>query len=162
MPFKLPQPREIDEFKAERARVRDNREGALSGHVLLVEDNEINQEVVGEQLRHLGLDVTMADNGALAVAATRRHHFDIILMDIQMPVMDGYEATRQIRESGINVPVIALTAAAMVEDKRKALECGMDDHLSKPFRQEEMYAALTKWLNASKPSLTSPRDDRET
>ena len=162
VPFKLPQPREIDEFKAERARVRDNREGALSGHVLLVEDNEINQEVVGEQLRHLGLDVTMADNGALAVAATRRHHFDIILMDIQMPVMDGYEATRQIRESGINVPVIALTAAAMVEDKRKALECGMDDHLSKPFRQEEMYAALTKWLNASKPSLTSPRDDRET
>ena len=116
------------------------------GHILVVEDNQINQEVVGEQLRQIGLQVSYADNGALAVYAGRENTYDLILMDIQMPVMDGYEATRHIRDAGITTPIVALTAAAMVEDMRKAKACGMNDHLSKPFRQEEMIRVLNQWI----------------
>ncbi|NLY27906.1 MAG: PAS domain-containing protein [Alcaligenaceae bacterium] len=104
----------------------------LSGHVLLVEDNPINQEVALSLLRRMGLNVTVANNGQEAVDTVRRGRFDLVLMDIQMPVMDGYNATRAIRQFNPGIPVIALTAAAMIEDRQKALDAGMNGHLGKP------------------------------
>ncbi|MEG3766883.1 response regulator [Alteromonas sp. 14N.309.X.WAT.G.H12] len=146
LPMVIPPDSEIKVAQYEKQRISAVEPGTLRGHVLVVEDNEINQEVVGEHLRQLGMKVSFAQNGALAVIAINEHHFDLILMDIQMPVMDGYRAARKIREQGFKTPIIALTAAAMVEDRNKALACGMNDHLSKPFTPQDMYRVLVKWL----------------
>jgi signal transduction histidine kinase/CheY-like chemotaxis protein/ABC-type phosphate/phosphonate transport system substrate-binding protein len=128
----------------------------LQGRILLVEDNLINQEVAAEQLKLMGLIVTVADNGEMAVDKARRSHYDLILMDIQMPVMDGYLATQKIREFDVNVPIIALTAAAMFEDREKAINIGMNDHLSKPIDNAMLYQTLSKWL--SQPSVKPQMD----
>nr|WP_252728121.1 response regulator [Alteromonas sp. C1M14] len=146
LPMVIPQHFEIKIAQREKNILTTTEPSALRGHILVVEDNEINQEVVGEHLRQLGLNVSVAENGALAVVAVNEQHFDLILMDIQMPVMDGYRAAQKIREQGFKTPIIALTAAAMVEDRHKALACGMNDHLSKPFKSDDMYHALVKWL----------------
>ena len=114
-------------------------------NILVVEDNPINQEVITEQLNGLGMKITLANNGQEAVEQVRKTTFDMVLMDVQMPVMDGYTATREIRQLGIAVPIIALTAAALFEDKQKALASGMNDHLSKPFKEAEILAMISKW-----------------
>lgn len=119
----------------------------IAANLLVVEDNQINQEVIKEQLVGLGMTITLANNGQEAVQLIDQQHFDLVLMDIQMPVMDGYTATREIRQKGINVPIIALTAAAMFEDRQKALASGMNDHLSKPFKEAEILAVIRKWHN---------------
>ena len=119
----------------------------LSGRVLLVEDNEINQEVAQEQLQQMGLSVTLAQNGEIAVDKVKNANFDVILMDIQMPIMDGYQATQAIRAFNPTVPIIALTAAAMIEDKQKALSVGMNGHLSKPINNQELYVVLAQTLH---------------
>lgn len=118
----------------------------LSGRVLLVEDNLINQEVAVVQLKELGLDVMVAANGAEALLRMDEVAFDLVLMDIQMPVMDGYEATRQLRARGCTVPIVSLTASAMVEDQQKALAVGMNDHLAKPIDNKIMQRVLAQWL----------------
>ena len=146
LPFGIPSEQDVAQYREQSKSATAKGQAVTSGHILVVEDNQINQEVVGEQLRQIGLQVSYADNGALAVSAVRENTYDLILMDIQMPVMDGYEATRHIRDAGITTPIVALTAAAMVEDMRKAKACGMNDHLSKPFRQEEMIRVLNQWI----------------
>ena len=118
----------------------------FSGRVLLVEDNEINQEVASDILRQFGLDVSWAENGAKAVEKFKIQSFDVVLMDIQMPVMGGYEATRLIREFNADVPIIALTAAATVEDRNKALMAGMNDHLMKPIDKQALQVCLSRYL----------------
>lgn len=118
----------------------------LSGNVLLVEDNLINQEVAQKKLASFGLQVSIAENGAQAIEMFAQRSYDLILMDVQMPVMDGYEATRRIRENDPAVPIIALTAAAMIEDRNKALDVGMNDHLGKPLVTRELYKQLAKFL----------------
>ncbi|MCD8512547.1 MAG: response regulator [Nitrincola sp.] len=115
-------------------------------HVLVVEDHPINQQMVKAQLERMGLKVSLADNGVQGVERVKAESFDLVLMDIQMPVMDGYRATEAIREFNTEIPIIALTAAALVEDKRKALDVGMNDHLGKPFSTEELYQQLVSWL----------------
>ncbi|WP_416885516.1 PAS domain S-box protein [Marinospirillum sp.] len=131
---------------------------ALSGRVLLVEDNEINQEVTGAMLTQLGVTYAIAANGQVAVEKAQQEAFDLILMDIQMPVMDGYQATQKMRELDQTAPIIALTAAAMIEDKNKALEAGMNDHLPKPIDPHQLYLALAQYLpvKAAPPSNTLP------
>jgi len=119
----------------------------LRGRVLLVEDNPINQEVARAQLDELGLTTTLAENGAEALLHMERAAFDLVLMDIQMPVMDGYEATRQLRARGCTLPIVALTAAAMVEDQQRALAAGMNDHLAKPIEGRELQRVLAQWLD---------------
>ncbi len=119
----------------------------FSGRLLLVEDNAINQAVISEQLQQIGIHPDIAENGKQAVEAVKANTYSLVLMDIQMPVMDGYEAAREIRSAGITVPIVALTAAAMVEDKQKALASGMNDHLSKPFREREMREIIEKWCS---------------
>ncbi|MDR9500052.1 MAG: response regulator [Hydrogenovibrio sp.] len=120
----------------------------LQGRVLLVEDLEINQEVASELLHQLGLEVSLAENGAKAVDKAKIQSFDLILMDIQMPVMDGYQACKAIREFDQTVPIIALTAAVTVEDRDKALQAGMNEHLAKPIEKTELQACLAQFLSS--------------
>jgi two-component system, sensor histidine kinase and response regulator len=118
--------------------------------VLLVEDNELNQEVAREFLEKAGLRVTIAGGGAEAVELARRGGFDVILMDLQMPGMDGFEASRQIRalpaQAPVPIPIIAMTAAAMERDKQACAAVGMNDHISKPIIPRDMLLTLLKWV----------------
>lgn len=129
----------------------------LTGDVLLVEDNPINQEIAHEMLMQMGLNVQTAMDGVEAVEKVKHQAFDAILMDIQMPNMDGYQATRTIREFNRDVPIIALTAAAMVEDQQKAMSAGMNAHLGKPFESIQLFQVLSRWLKES-PKI-SPNQD---
>jgi two-component system sensor histidine kinase/response regulator len=116
--------------------------------VLLVEDNEINQQVAQETLEQAGLVVSLANNGKEAVEMVRQGDFDVVLMDIQMPVMGGFDATQEIRkEPGFEeLPIIAMTAHAMKGDKEKSLEAGMNDHVVKPIDPDELFSALVRWI----------------
>ena len=120
--------------------------------LLLVEDNEINQQVAKEILEGAGLNVTLATNGQEAVDAVKENNYDAVLMDVQMPVMDGYTATREIRnlKSEIrNVPIIAMTAHAMAGDEDKSLEAGMNGHVTKPIDPDQLFSTLQKWIKPS-------------
>lgn len=112
--------------------------------VLLVEDNEINQEVALETLNKFGLITTVANHGGEAVEWVQKQHFDVVLMDIQMPFMDGFSATKLIRE--LPQPIIALSAAAMVHDKNASEAAGMNDHITKPIDREKLILTLIKWI----------------
>jgi two-component system, sensor histidine kinase and response regulator len=126
------------------------------GTVLLVEDNTMNQLVASRIVGKLGYRVEIAENGREAITALAEQPFDAVLMDCQMPEMDGYEATREIRqreaETGAHLPVIAMTAAAMDGDREACLAAGMDDYITKPIRSEDIDQALDRWLAASKVS----------
>ena len=134
-----------------RHSIAENRRNQLDMHILVVEDNETNQEVVTSMLKKLGCRVRITSNGKEAVDAISGSSYDLILMDCQMPVMDGYQATSEIRrfedkKEGDNyTPIIALTANALEGDKEKCLTAGMDDYLSKPFKQDEIRKILEKW-----------------
>ena len=118
------------------------------GRLLLVEDNPTNQKVALALLHKLGLEVDIATNGAEALAALAEHRYDLILMDCQMPVMDGFEATEKIRRGlrQARIPIIALTANAMQGDRERCLACGMNDYLVKPLNWQHLKAALECWL----------------
>jgi len=131
----------------------------LSGHhVLLVEDNEVNRELAEEMLCLTGLTVELAVNGEEAVKCVRQAHYDLVLMDCQMPVMDGYEATRQIRSEPrfAELPIIAMTANAMASDRERCLATGMNDHIAKPIDVELLYATLARWLNKTSSTAEAP------
>jgi two-component system, sensor histidine kinase and response regulator len=128
----------------------DNLENPAN--VLLVEDNLVNREYARSALEMLGCRVECRNDGNEGVNAFLPNRYDLILMDCQMPVMDGYEATRRIREieqrkGGFKVPIIALTAHAMRGDREKCIEAGMDDYLSKPFKVKQLKATLEKWIS---------------
>jgi len=130
----------------------------FSGRVLLAEDNLVNQQVAVEMLRSMGFEVTLAEDGLGALDAASRGEFDLILMDCQMPKMDGYESTRAIRREEVEsqgelppeelrrVPIIALTANATKEARGQCLEAGMDDYLAKPFDQAQLSAVVAQWM----------------
>ncbi len=123
--------------------------------VLLVEDNKVNQEVASRMLKSLGIEPVVVAEGAVAVATLRHEHFNLVLMDCQMPVMDGYEATRAIRaweaaaNRGAHVPILAMTANALPGDREKCLAAGMDDYITKPIKREAVTAALSRWLKTA-------------
>jgi CheY-like chemotaxis protein len=123
-------------------------EGIRGASALLVEDNEYNQLVASELLKSVGLLVTIADNGRKALDTLNTSPFDIVLMDIQMPVMDGYEATRCIRTDPVfnTLPIIAMTAHAMATDRDKCITAGMNDYVSKPIDPDTLFAVLVKWI----------------
>jgi len=116
--------------------------------VLLVEDNEINRIVVVELLEKLQIKVDTAENGLIALDKLKSNRYDCVLMDVQMPIMDGYLATQRLKEIETcnNVPVIAMTANAMDEDKQQCLEAGMVDYISKPILPAALYSMLYKWI----------------
>ena len=134
----------------ERKEDRTLAEGALQGHILLVEDNKVNQMVAGKMLAGMGLTVDLAENGEKALAALAKKRYDLVLMDCQMPVLDGYEATRAFRSreprSEKRLPIIAMTANAMEGDRQKCLEAGMDDYIAKPVKKELLRKLLGQWL----------------
>ena len=116
--------------------------------VLLVEDNEINQQIANDLLQWVaGVDVKLASKGQEALQKLAENQFDAVLMDIQMPVMDGYEATGRIRSRAeyADLPIIAMTAHAMVKDRERCLEAGMNDYVTKPFEPAELFLTLAKW-----------------
>ncbi|MEJ1371936.1 MAG: response regulator [Candidatus Sedimenticola sp. (ex Thyasira tokunagai)] len=121
--------------------------------VLLVEDNDVNQELALELLVNNGLSVEVACNGQEALVLLSSEDFDGVLMDCQMPVMDGYTATRKIREQDHlkDLPVIAMTANVMAGDREKALAAGMNDHIAKPINVRDMFNSMAKWITPSKP-----------
>jgi signal transduction histidine kinase/DNA-binding response OmpR family regulator/HPt (histidine-containing phosphotransfer) domain-containing protein len=126
--------------------MRSRNRGTL--RVLLADDNEVNQAVATEMLGELGVDVVVVKDGAEAVAAVRRERFDLVFMDCQMPVLDGYAATAQIRHLEGNARrtvIVALTAHAMTGDREVALEAGMDDYLVKPVTVKALSGALDRW-----------------
>ncbi|MES9872562.1 MAG: PAS domain S-box protein [Candidatus Sedimenticola sp. 6PFRAG7] len=122
--------------------------------VLLVEDNEINQELVMELLRNSGVLLTIANNGREALEILGNATFDGVLMDVQMPEMDGLEATRELRrdERFSDLPVIAMTAEAMMDDREAALEAGMNDYIAKPVNVNEMFATMAEWITPEEPA----------
>ena len=125
----------------------------LGAKILVVEDNELNQEVALGLLESEGFVVEIANNGLEAVEMVSKHAYDIVLMDMQMPVMDGLTATREIRKLDHfkDLPILAMTANAMDQDKEKCAEAGMNDHVAKPIDPDELFNALLKWI---KPKTT--------
>ena len=129
----------------------------LAGRVLVAEDNPVNQQVAVAQLARLGLHVELAGDGNAALAALERANYDLVLMDCQMPELDGYAATRELRRreaqrGGRRLPVVAMTANAVIGDREMCLAAGMDDYLSKPVRAEALGEVLSRWL---KPAAAS-------
>ena len=122
-------------------------------HVLLVEDNEINQELALELLGNAGIQADVANNGREALDKLALGEYDGVLLDIQMPIMDGYTTAREIRKQAAfrDLPVLAMTANAMVGDKEKALAAGMNDHIAKPLNVADMFATMARWITPSKP-----------
>ncbi len=130
--------------------------------LLLVEDNEVNQEVALEILRNAGLKVDVARNGAEAVDKVGQAAYDGVLMDCQMPVMDGFEATRRIRQDPrfASLPILAMTANAMAGDREKVIEAGMNDHIAKPIDVAQLFQTLARWIRP-KPALASAETARD-
>ena len=154
-------PREPDEDGLER----------LAGNVLLVEDNPVNQAVAVGMLEELGCETVVAINGQDAIQYMSKEEFDVVLMDCEMPVMDGFEATAAIRgQNGDSskVPIIALTANAVAGDRERCIASGMQDYLSKPISVEKLHGTLKKWLPANQEDTggsdnvqaAAPEDDR--
>ncbi len=137
---------EVDEETVNQALVK-----LRGSKILLVEDNEFNQELVQELLVHHQIAVATADNGKEALDLLAQQKFDGVLMDCQMPVLDGYETTRKIREQEKfqDLPVIAMTANAMMGDREKVLSVGMNDHIAKPLNRNKMYVTMAKWISAN-------------
>lgn len=118
-------------------------------HILLVEDNPLNQEVATELLKQVGVSVDVAAHGAEALQQLEQRRYDLVLMDMQMPVMDGLTATRRIRRQPqfADLPILAMTASALVTDREACIEAGMNDFLAKPIEPKKLWAELARWIN---------------
>lgn len=132
---------------------KDDERALRGAWLLLVEDNEVNQEVAQQILCDAGIRVDIAGNGAIALAKIAENAYDGVLMDCQMPVMDGYQATRKLRQDArySSLPVIAMTANAMVGDKEKCLDAGMNDFIAKPIDVAQLFGTLARWIAPAAP-----------
>ena len=152
-------------FDSEYEVAAGSRSGQASGllagrRILLAEDNDINKMIVLEMLEETGADVDVAVNGADALEQLQRQQYDLVLMDIQMPIMDGYEATQKIRAMGgsyESIPIVAMTAHALEGDSNKSLEAGMDYHVSKPFEPDRFISLIVRFI--AERSATSTSDE---
>ena len=162
--LKFPLSAEPDMFdEAEHTQLFEGARPSFRGEVLVCEDSQLNQEVIREHLRLVGLNPAIVGNGALAVKAVgdRMHGgspFDLILMDINMPVMDGFEATQKLLEMGCSTPIVPMTANVMAEDISIYRKSGMTDFLGKPFMASDLWECLRKFLPQSAPDSQSARE----
>ncbi len=152
----------IDRVSGPRTAIKDiesleELESIRGAHILLVDDNSINQEVATGFLQDAGMVVTVASSGLESIEALERHPFDLVLMDIQMPGMDGIEATRRIRlnEAFKTLPIVAMTAHAMAGDREKSLAAGMNDHINKPVDPAILYQVLKRLIPEKHPAVPS-------
>jgi two-component system sensor histidine kinase/response regulator len=139
----------------------ENLAAIRGARILLVEDNDLNQQVATELLADAGFLVEVAENGRLAVDQVQKTAYDLVLMDMQMPVLDGVEATREIRGLGggarfADLPIVAMTANAMQQDQERCFAAGMNDFLTKPIEPERLWAALLKWISPRQGALPAP------
>jgi CheY-like chemotaxis protein/HPt (histidine-containing phosphotransfer) domain-containing protein len=139
--MRLPGPSK--EYTIFQERIRGSR-------VLVVEDNEVNRQIATDLLRSFGVEPKTASSGHEALELVSREAFDALLMDVQMPDMDGYQTTRHVREQNLDLPIIAVTAHSMVGDREKCLDAGMNDYVAKPVDPDKLLAVLAKWI---KPAL---------
>lgn len=149
---------DVPDGAADGAAANSPQAPASRPRLLLAEDNVVNQKVAGKMLNKLGYDVDIVENGSKAVELAGHSHYRAIFMDCQMPVMDGYQATAEIRRlygRGHRAPIIALTANAMKGDMEKCLEAGMDDYVSKPFSIEALETVLDRWVRLEHESETA-------
>jgi signal transduction histidine kinase/CheY-like chemotaxis protein len=145
---------------------RDDLACLKGARILLVEDNDFNQQVAMELLTLQGLEVTLAADGREAIERARGGEFDAVLMDLQMPIMDGYETTRQLRSNPAfaSLPILAMTAHAMLPERERCLALGMNDYITKPINPDELFGTLAKWIRRSErtpepsPPQASPSD----
>lgn len=117
--------------------------------VLVVDDHPINRSLLADQLKSIGFNIVLAEDGLIALDCVRQNNIDIVLTDVNMPNLDGYGLTKIIREEGYAIPIVALTANAMAEEKQRCLSVGMDDCLSKPVTLKKLKQSLLKCCNAS-------------
>ena len=122
--------------------------------ILVVEDNNINREVAVLQLRALGFDTVIADDGFAAIEAVKRQQFGMILMDVMMPAMDGWEAAHKIREwektQGRHTPIIGCSAWSASDNRERCLQAGMDDYLSKPYERANLQSLINRYVQVAK------------
>jgi CheY-like chemotaxis protein len=138
----------------------------LNGHILLAEDNPANQKLISTYILKTGLTIDVVENGKLALEKAISTRYDMILMDIQMPVMDGLESIKRIRQGGLSVPIVCLTANAMKEDMKLSFDAGADEYLTKPIDFSRFNYMLSKYIssdknksNASEPSDSDSNSD---
>jgi signal transduction histidine kinase/CheY-like chemotaxis protein/ligand-binding sensor domain-containing protein len=147
--IKIIEPGECVDLKTDK-NIEEKKVLRLAGHILIAEDNMVNQKVAKKQVEKLGCRVDLVANGLEVLEAMNRIKYDLILMDCQMPEMDGYEATKEIRkreENGGHIPIIAMTAAVMKGERDKCLEVGMDDYISKPVKQIDLEEKIKQWIS---------------
>ncbi|UZE96101.1 response regulator [Alkalimarinus alittae] len=152
--------RDRSELHNQRTKLEVTTTPCLQGEVLYAEDNEVNRRLIKQLVSRTGASLTLVTNGAEALEAGTRNGqcFDLILMDIQMPVMDGRDATKALREAGINTPIIALTANVMAEDIAEYKEAGCNEVMAKPVEKSPFYKMLSRYLEHSDEAETSPLD----
>jgi len=153
MPPTHPLPSRGEEFRVGRVDTLMDDLAVIKGaRILLVEDNELNQEVAAEMLKDAGFVVEVAVDGQVALEKVQQSPYDIVLMDVQMPVMDGVTATLEIRKlpKFRQLPIVAMTANALAGDRERCLEAGMNDYVPKPVTLDSVREALKRWL----PQLT--------
>ncbi|MDR1606900.1 MAG: response regulator [Deltaproteobacteria bacterium] len=148
--FLLARPVDLDKGQTLQAKASELRENFQGARILLVEDNKVNQLVARKLLEKAGIVVTIADNGLKALEKVKAQEFDLVLMDIQMPEMDGLEATRQIRSQAefATLPILAMTAHALSDDRELSFKAGMNGHLTKPINVKELFVTLGEWISA--------------
>jgi CheY-like chemotaxis protein len=139
-----------DDYSHDKSAPPAREKGALTGTVLVVDDSKLNADLLRGQLEQLGLVAEAVCTGQAAVEYWKLKQFDCVLMDLQMPGMDGFETTRQLRnlEDRRHIPIIAMTAGATSESRRHCLDAGLDDYLSKPVSSLILRQTLAKWLPA--------------
>lgn len=145
--FKIGNLKQISEYEKSLVHIEDYESNLPDCSVLLVEDNYINQIVAKNNLENLGVRVDIANNGQEAIDFLKNSNFDIVFMDLQMPIMDGIEATKIIRTFNPKIPIIAMTAAVMQRDKELSLKAGMNAHISKPINKSELAHTLLKFVD---------------
>jgi CheY-like chemotaxis protein len=130
-------------------------EKSLAGHILLAEDNTTNQELLSLFLRNMGAEVSIAENGEIAVTMATQNHYDLIYMDMQMPVLSGVDAAATLREQGYAQPIVALTANATNQDRLTCIKAGCNDFLTKPISRQKLYGMTSKYLPSAELSSQS-------